>query len=364
MSDSRPLSAVILAAGQGSRMKSERPKPLHRLCGRPMLMYVLDSLRSCRPESAVIVIGHKGDWVIKKIGEEEVEIRLEFVEQRVQRGTGDAALIGVVGLPEDGEEEGDVVVLPGDAPLLRPETIARLVDHHRSTEADVTVLTARLADPTGYGRIIRGKEGRVERVVEHSEATPDELTIDEVNTSIYCFRRSLLAPALRRLAPDNTQGEYFLTDVVAVLSQAGYAVGSVDAPAAIEIGGVNDRLQLAGAERELRRRTNERLLRSGVTMLDPDNTFVDTTVAVGQDVTLFPGTILQGDTSIGDGTEVGPSTRLVDCTVGAGAVVESTTARRAKIGDGAHVGPYAVLEPGADVPGDHRTGPFYNSSAD
>jgi bifunctional UDP-N-acetylglucosamine pyrophosphorylase/glucosamine-1-phosphate N-acetyltransferase len=329
-----------------------------------MLMYVLDALRGCRPDAAMIVVGHKSDWVIKRIGEAEIELRLEFVEQRVQRGTGDAALIGVVGLPEDPDEDGDVLVLPGDAPLLSAATITRLVDEHRRSDAAVTVLTARLDDPTGYGRVVRGKDGRVARIVEQSDASADELEIDEVNTSIYCFRRSVLAPALRRIAPDNVQGEYYLTDTVGVLSQAGYAVGSVEAGDELEIAGVNDRLQLARAEAELRRRTNERLLSSGVTMLDPNNTFVDTTVVVGRDVTLFPGTILQGDTTIGDGTEIGPNTRLVDCMVGAGAVVESTTARQAKIGDGSHVGPYAVLEPGADVAADHHTGPFYNSSAD
>ncbi len=329
-----------------------------------MLMYVIDSLRLCSPESAVIVVGHKGDWVTKKIGEEEVDIRLEFVEQRVQRGTGDAALIGVVGLADDAEEEGDVVVLPGDAPLLRAETIARLVDEHHRLGAAVTVLTARMDDPTGYGRIIRGKEDMVTRIVEQSDGTDEELAITEVNTSIYCFRRSLLAPALRRLAPDNSAGEYYLTDVVQVLAQAGYSVGSVAAEDAVETAGVNDRLQLAAAEGELRRRTNERLLRSGVTMLDPTNTFIDTTVVVGRDVTIFPGALLQGDTVVGDRTEIGPDTRLIDCRVGDDCVIESTTGRQSSVGDGAHVGPYAVLVPGTEIPGDRVTGPFYNSAAD
>jgi bifunctional UDP-N-acetylglucosamine pyrophosphorylase/glucosamine-1-phosphate N-acetyltransferase len=328
-----------------------------------MLMYVIDALRDCRPDTAVIVVGHKGDWVTKKIGEEEVDLRLEFVEQRRQRGTGDAALIGVVGLPDEGEEDGDVVVLVGDAPLLRSETIARLVDVHRASDAAATLLTAH-SDPTGYGRVVRGKDGRIERVVEQADASPEELEIDEWNTSVYCFRRSVLAPALRRLDPDNAQGEYYLTDVIAVLSQAGYTVQAVEATDPLEVTGVNDRLQLARAEAELRRRTNHRLLSSGVTMLDPSNTYVDTTVVVGQDVTLFPGSLLQGDTVIGDGTEIGPDTRLIDCRVGSGCVIESTTARQAVIGDGAAVGPYAVLHPGAEVAADRRTGPFYNSAAD
>lgn len=362
MPEHAPTHAIVLAAGEGSRMRSERPKPLHRLCGRPMLMYVLDALAGCELDVATIVVGHKADWVTKKVGEEDVGFGLEFVEQRVRRGTGDATLIGLVGLPDD-EEDSDVVVVPGDTPLLRSETLARLVQRHRDSDAAATVLSMRVTGDSAYGRVVRGKEGRVVRIVEQQDASDEELAIDEVNTSVYCFRRSVLAPALRRIEPDNAQGEYYLTDVIEVLSGAGYAVESVLVDDPIETAGVNDRLQLAVAEAELRRRTNERLLRSGVTMLDPTNTFVDTTVRVGQDVTLFPGTLLQGDTTIGDGTEIGPNTRLDDCQVGSGCVVENSTGRRATIGDAAHVGPYAVLAPGADIPANHRTGPFYNSTA-
>ena len=357
------LSAIILAAGEGSRMKSERPKPLHRLCGRPMLSYVLDALTGCDVDVAAIVVGHKGEWVTKKIGEEEVGFHLEFVEQRIQRGTGDAALIGLVGLPDD-PEEGDVLVLPGDAPLLRKGTIDALVAQHRRSDVAATVLTMRASDPTGYGRVVRGKEDRVVRIVEQGDATEDELEINEVNTSIYCFRRSVLAPALRRLEPDNAQGEYYLTDVVGVLSSAGYAVDGLVVDDPLETAGVNDRLQLAVAEAELRRRTNESLLRSGVTMLDPANTFIDTTVRIGQDVTLFPGSLLQGDTVIGDGSEIGPHTRLDDCTIGSNCVIENSTARLATVGNDAYVGPYAVLGPGSEVPANQRTGPFYTSGAD
>ena len=191
------LSAVVLAAGQGSRMRSERPKPLHRLCGSPMLSYVLDSLDGLEIDRAVIVVGHKGEWVTKKMQEHLHGPALEFVEQRVQRGTGDATMVGLVGL-DDIDDDADVLVLPGDTPLLRRETMASLVEHHRSSDAAATLLTAVVADPTGYGRVIRGDEGSVTSVVEHRDATEDERGVDEVNTSIYCFRRSLLSPALRR----------------------------------------------------------------------------------------------------------------------------------------------------------------------
>lgn len=353
-----PLSAIVLAAGEGRRMQSERPKPLHRLCGRPMLLYVLDSLAATDTDRAVIVVGHKGDWVAKKMLEHDHSIAIDFVEQRAQRGTGDATMVGLVGLPDD-DDDGDVLVLPGDAPLLRPETIASLVEHHRSTGAAATLLTSVVEDPTGYGRVVRDAKGTVERVVEHGDATADERGIDEINTSIYCFRRSLLSPALRRVEPANVQGEYYLTDVVMVLSGTGHRVEAVVATDASETHGVNDRVQLAAAESELRRRTNEGLLRSGVTMLDPSSVFVDATVRVGQDVTLFPGVILQGSTVVGDGTELGPGTRLVDCVVGDDCVIEQTTARSARIGDRCSVGPYASLAHGAELPSDVTTGPFY-----
>lgn len=196
--DHPPLAAVVLAAGEGRRMQSERPKPLHRLCGRPMLVYVLDALASTDASRAVIVVGHKGDWVAKKLLEHAHTIDIDFVEQRVQRGTGDATLVGLVGLPDD-EDEGDVLVLPGDAPLLRPETVAQLVEHHRRTGAAATLLSAVMEDPSGYGRVLRAANGTVERIVEHGDASEEELAIDEINTSIYCFRRNLLAPALRRV---------------------------------------------------------------------------------------------------------------------------------------------------------------------
>ena len=250
--DVLPLSAIVLAAGEGSRMRSERPKPLHRLCGKPMLVYVLESLVDVPVGRVAVVVGHKAEWVTKKMQEHAHDVELEFVEQRVQRGTGDATLVGLVGLPDDDDVEGDVIVLIGDAPLLRSSTVAALLEHHRSTDAAATVLTAHMDDPTGYGRIVRGRDDKVVRIVEQRDASPEELELTEVNTSIYCFRRSLLAPALRRIEPDNSQGEYYLTDAIEVLASAGHPVEAflVDDPA--ETQGVNDRLQLAAAEHELR----------------------------------------------------------------------------------------------------------------
>ncbi|HZX56558.1 MAG TPA: bifunctional UDP-N-acetylglucosamine diphosphorylase/glucosamine-1-phosphate N-acetyltransferase GlmU, partial [Ilumatobacteraceae bacterium] len=230
-----------------------------------------------------------------------------------------------------------------------------------------TAITSVLEDPTGYGRVLRAPsklgDGRLLQVVEQRDADLETQAICEVWTSMCAFRRDLLGPALRRLRPDNSQGEYYLTDVVEVLAGMGHQIGTVPASEA-ETRGVNDRWQLALAERELRSRTNRSWLLNGVTMLDPRQTFIDVTVHLGRDVTLYPGTILQGNTVIGDGCEIGPDTRLVDCMVGAGAVVENSVGRDSEVGEDAHVGPYAHLSPGSSVPASSATGAFYTAPAD
>lgn len=362
----RAVTAIVLAAGQGTRMRSERPKPLHFLCGQPMLMHVLGALGDLRLRRTVVVVGHGAERITKKLTElAPAELRLDFVEQREQRGTGDAASVGLTTFGVDDHDEADtVVILPGDTPLVQPATITALVAAHEASGDAATVLTARVTDPTGYGRVIRGKEGRVSHIVEEADATADERAVDEINTSIYCFRLDLVRPALRRLSPDNTQGEYYLTDAVGVLRAAGHSVGAHEVIDPAEVRGVNDRAQLADAEAELRARTNRRCLLAGVTMVDPHQIAIDVTVEFDRDVTLFPGTLLQGATRIGAGSEIGPGTRLVDTFVGADAVVEHTVARQATIGDGARVGPYAVLEPGAILAPGTVTGPFYTGRAD
>lgn len=328
-----------------------------------MVLYVLDSLTGCDLRRAVVVVGHGAERVTKKLLDAAPEVPLEFVEQSVQRGTGDAVGVALTAFTADelDDTEADILVLPGDTPLLRASSIAALVELHHRTDAACTVLTARVDDPTGYGRIVRGRDERVDRIVEHADASLEERAIDEVNTSIYCFRASVLGPALRRISPENVQGEYYLTDVVEVLAGAGYRVSALTVDDPAETQGVNDRLQLAAAEAELRRRTNEAWMRKGVTMVDPGRTYVDATVSLAPDVTLFPDTILQGQCVVGAGAEIGPNTRLVDCVVGAGAVVENTVGRDAEVGEGARLGPFAVLEPGSSIPAGARPGPFYTA---
>ena len=358
------LSAVVLAAGEGTRMKSERPKPLHRLCGRPMVLHVLHALAELDLERAVVVVGHGASRVTKAVGEQPPPgLHLDFVEQRVQRGTGDAVSVALTAFPDEDTDDDDIIVLPGDTPLLRPPTLAALVRTHRRAAAAATVLTAHVADPAGYGRVARDRNGMVSRIVEHADATEEELAIDEVNTSIYVFRRSVLAPALRRLTPDNSQGEYYLTDVVAVLHDAGYPVVSMAVEDSMEAAGVNDRHQLAVAEAELRARINERWMRRGVTMVDPEATYVDSTVELAPDVVLYPGTQLQGDTVVEAGAELGPFTRLADCRVGASALVTATVGHNAEVGADARVGPWAYLAPGTKVDEGTVTGAGFGGGA-
>jgi len=355
----RPLSAVVLAAGEGTRMRSSTPKMLHELCGRPLLLHVLDTLVTLPLERLVVVVGHSAERVTKTVHEQlATEIPIEFVEQRVQRGTGDAASVGLTAFADELDADDDVFVLAGDAPLLRSDTLAALATEHRLTDAAATLLTAELPDPTGYGRIVRDNRDNVARIVEQTDANEAELAISEVNPSIYCFRRSFLAPALRRLSPENAQGEYYLTDVIDVLRQAGHAVIGVPAADPAETFQVNDRAQLARAEGLLRARINDRWMREGVTMIDPATTYIDALVELEPDVRLLPQTILEGRTVIGAGSVVGPSSRLVDTIVGEGAIIQNTVAREAEIGDRATVGPYVSLRAGTHLGADAHVGSF------
>jgi len=358
------VSAIVLAAGEGTRMRSARPKPLHRICGRAMVLHVIHALEKLSPERTAIVVGHGAELVTKKVQEQAPAwANVVFVEQVQRRGTGDAAAAGMTALPGDDYDDSIVVVVPGDTPLLRPETLDELVATHVANGNAATLLTSILDDPTGYGRVIRKNDGRVLRIVEQRDAAPDELDVHEVCTSIYAFRRDLLGPALRNLTSDNSQGELYLTDVIEGLAAMGHRVGGVQAPGG-ETQGVNDRWQLALAERELRARTNRKWLLNGVTMLDPRQTFIDVTVRLGRDVTIYPGSILQGQTVIGDGCEIGPDTRLDDCIVGSDCTVEHTVGREAEIGDDAVVGPYAFLGSGSSVAKGEVTGAFYTASAE
>jgi bifunctional UDP-N-acetylglucosamine pyrophosphorylase/glucosamine-1-phosphate N-acetyltransferase len=324
-----------------------------------MLLHVVDALCALPLERIVVVVGHGAERVTKTLQEQlATELPVEFVEQREPRGTGEAVSVALsAGVFDDLDAEDDLIVVPGDTPLLRPETLAALATEHRVSEAAATVLTTRPSDVDGYGRVLRDAHGRVDRIVEHADASEEERAVDEINTSIYCFRRNLLAPALRRLSPENVQGEYYLTDAIEVLRRAGHHVHAMEADPA-EVLGVNDRVQLATAEAELRRRINTRWMREGVTMVDPERTYVDATVELEPDVRLLPGTILEGRTVIGTGSVVGPDARIVDSVVGAHATIASSLVCESEIGDSCTVGPYANVRAGTRLAANVKVGAF------
>ena len=327
-----------------------------------MVLHVIHALERLHPVRTVVVVGHGAEQVTKRVQETAPAwANVAFVEQVEQNGTGDATATGMSALAgDDYDDDAIVLVLPGDTPLLAAETLDELVSTHVANGNAATLLTSVLDDPTGYGRVVRAGDQRVLRIVEQRDATPDELDITEWNTGVYVFRRDLLGPALRNLTADNAQGELYLTDVIEGLAAMGHRVGAVKAPAS-ETQGVNDRWQLALAEREFRNRTNRHWLLNGVTMLDPRQTFIDVTVQLGRDITIYPGTILQGDTVVGDGTDIGPHTQLDSCAVGRGCSVRHTVGVDAEIGDGADVGPFAHLPAGSTVVAGATTGPFYTA---
>jgi bifunctional UDP-N-acetylglucosamine pyrophosphorylase / glucosamine-1-phosphate N-acetyltransferase len=314
-----------------------------------MILHVLDALAELSVHTVVVVVGHRGEWVTKTLVDHAPKsLSVSFVEQAEPLGTGDAVAVGITGLPESPvDDDGDVIVLPGDTPLVRAPSLASLVRHHRETEAAATLLTAVVADPLGYGLVERTKD---DVIVGVADVDPWRHQGErEVATTIHCFRHAVMAPALRRMRPPGGDGEHSLTGIYAVLHDAGYRVESLVVDDPMEAAPVNDRAQLAVAEAELRDRINERWMRRGVTMWDPERTYIDASVRLERDVVLLPGVVLQGDCTVAAGAEIGPDCHLVDSVVGEGATVRQTTAVRADIGAGARVGPYVSLGPGAEV---------------
>lgn len=343
------LVAVILAAGKGTRMKSRRPKVLHEIAGRPMLHYVLDVARRAGAGRVVVIAGCGFDEVSRAAAGAEV------VRQEPQLGTAHALLQAEPALRGF---EGELLVLCGDTPLLTGATLEGLAMHHRRSRAVATVLTARLDDPTGYGRVIRDGAGNVCRIVEHRDATEEELAVNEVNTGIYCFNSPLVFDYLRRVSPVNTQGEYYLTDVVGLMVGDGLRVASYQAPVAEEVMGINDRIQLARAGEALRRRILEDLMREGVTVVDPASTFVGPLVKVGLDTVIQPFTIIEGETVIGEECVIGPGARLYSAILGDGVAVQYAVIVESRLADRCTVGPFAYIRPGCEIGPGAKVGDF------
>ncbi|WP_438352455.1 bifunctional UDP-N-acetylglucosamine diphosphorylase/glucosamine-1-phosphate N-acetyltransferase GlmU [Microbacterium sp. CJ88] len=345
------LAVVVLAAGQGTRMKSSLPKVLHPIGGRPLVGHVLDTARALAPESVLVVVRHERERVAEAVGAADVVV----VDQDEIPGTGRAVEVALTALPDF---EGDVLVLSGDVPLLESETLAALIDAHRRSAAAATVLSAVVADATGYGRVIRDADGGVRRIVEQKDASPDEAAVTEINAGVYVFRAPLLRAQLALVGTANAQGEKYLTDVVALLRNAGERVAAAAAPDAGVALGVNDRVQLAEAGRLLNARTVRRWQLAGATIVDPLTTWIDVDATLAADVTVLPNTQILRATTIAEGAVVGPDTTLVDCEVGAGATVKRTDATLAVIGADATVGPFSYLRPGTVLGAGGKIGTF------
>lgn len=352
----KSLSAVVVATATGAPMRSQRPKPIHLLCGRPMISFVLDSLGQAGVTRGVVVTGPDSPRVSKRVLEDPPPFPVKFVEQLQPYGNGDAAMVGLTGF-DDFDDDSDLLILPADVPLIQVDTLRALVDHHRSSNSECTILTAPAEGAPGP-RIVRDRHGNVSGAMRESDVDPGD-GLSEVPLGIYCIRRGLIAAAVRRTTPDRVNGEHQLIDVPGVLAESGHPVTTLAVGSLTDTAPVDSRLQLAEAEAELRRRTNLYWMQRGVTMIDPDRTYIDATVRLGTDVTLFPGTVLQGKTVISDGCDIGPNVRLDQCVVGANSIVEQVVGEFATIGADCAVGPFASLPPGAEVSDGTTTGPFY-----
>ena len=349
----RPSAVIILAAGEGKRMKSALPKVLHEVAGRSLLGHVIEAAAHIEPEHVVVVIGHGREQVAAHLA--EVAPWVLTVVQEEQRGTGHAVRVALQDLVSRGAElSGPIVVVTGDTPLLRGETLSELMATH---SAACTVLTARIPDPSGYGRIVRSGDA-VTAIVEDRDATDEQKSIDEINSGMYAFDAAGLRESIGRLSSDNAQGEEYLTDVIGMLTADGLRVDAFIAPDPDDIRGVNDRVQLAAAAAIMRDRINVRWMREGVTMADPSSVWIDVDVEIESDVTLLPQTILRGPTAIASGAYVGPGTTLISCEVGSDASVIHTWAELAVIGDGAQVGPFTYLRPGAQLGAGAKAGAY------
>ncbi len=334
-------TALILAAGQGTRMKSKTPKVLHEICGKPMLSCVIDAAAGAEIEENIVVIGHGAVEVRERFADAGVK----FAVQEHQLGTGHAVMMAEDQLPE----EGLVLVLCGDTPLITAETLEWLIAFHEREKNTVTVLTARMEDPFGYGRIVRDEAGGLKKIVEEKDADAETKEIDEINSGMYCFDAGFLKHSLGRLTNDNAQQEYYITQLIEIALAEGRKAGAFIIRLSEEIMGVNNRAQLAEAEALMRERINKAHMMAGVTFADPKTAYIDTEVRIGADTWIGPGVILKGKTVIGEDCVIGQNCRIVDSVVGNGVTIQSSTLLESTVGDETTIGPYAYLRPHAHL---------------
>lgn len=341
---------IILAAGEGTRMRSQKPKVLHQVCGKNILDYVIGASNDAGILDIAAIVGFQAEHVRASLAP-----GIETYFQKEQLGTGHAVLQA---LPFFDNLQGNLIVLVGDAPLIRPDTIRGLVLAHETGGYAATVLTAEFEEPTGYGRMIKNAAGELLKIVEEKDASQAEKQIKEINSGMYCFDAKALILALKELKTDNVQGEYYLTDVIEIMRNMGKITGTYVTSEAADIQAVNSKMQLAEVEALMRKRINEKLMEAGVTMIDPITTYIDSQVLVGQDTILYPGVMLEGDTVIGKDCVIGANSRLVNVKIGHNVNIQSSTIIDSSVDDYTDVGPYAYIRPGSQIGKHCKVGDF------
>ncbi|GIN88395.1 bifunctional protein GlmU [Heyndrickxia sporothermodurans] len=342
--------AVILAAGQGTRMKSKLYKVLHPVCGKPMVEHVVEQIGKLDMTKMVTIVGHGAELVKAKL-----EGKTAFALQEEQLGTAHAVMQADEALSN---EDGVTLVVCGDTPLIQAETMEALMKHHEAQKAKATILTAYTDQPEGYGRLIRNEEGFVERIVEHKDATEEERKVKEINTGVFCFDNQALFQALKKVSNDNVQGEYYLPDVIEILKNDGEIVSAYQTDNMEETLGVNDRIALAKAEKIMRKRINEFHMRNGVSIIDPENTYIGLDIIIGMDTVIYPGVQLSGKTIIGEECTIGPDTEIKDCTIKDQTVIRQSVAYDSAIGSNVQIGPFAHIRPNSAIADEVKIGNF------
>ena len=341
---------IIMAAGKGKRMKSNLPKVLHNLAGKPILNYVLDTVDQLEAKRKLLIVGYKSDKIRELIGD-----KIEYVEQKEQLGTAHAVLQTKKLLSDF---KGDVLILSGDVPFLTVKTLKKLLKYHQTNNFSCTLASTILKNPKGYGRIIRDKKGEIKGIIEEVDLSADRKTITEINSGIYCFNKDKLFRALEKITPDNRQGEYYLTDTVEILLKEGLTVGNIIVKDYSEILGINSRLDLADASRKVYQKTLQDLMLQGVTIIDSNSTFIEQGVKIGQDTIIYPFTIIEKDTKIEESCLVGPYSHLIDANIGKGVRVWASIIESSTVKEGANIGPYAHLRPETVVEKGAKIGNF------
>ncbi|XOT27517.1 bifunctional UDP-N-acetylglucosamine diphosphorylase/glucosamine-1-phosphate N-acetyltransferase GlmU [Bacillus subtilis subsp. subtilis] len=342
--------AVVLAAGQGTRMKSKLYKVLHPVCGKPMVEHVVDEALKLSLSKLVTIVGHGAEEVKKQLSDKS-----EYALQAEQLGTAHAVKQAQ---PFLADEKGVTIVICGDTPLLTAETMEQMLKEHTQREAKATILTAVAEDPTGYGRIIRSENGAVQKIVEHKDASEEERLVTEINTGTYCFDNEALFRAIDLVSNDNAQGEYYLPDVIEILKNEGETVAAYQTGNFQETLGVNDRVALSQAEQFMKERINKRHMQNGVTLIDPMNTYISPDAVIGSDTVIYPGTVIKGEVQIGEDTIIGPHTEIMNSAIGSRTVIKQSVVNHSKVGNDVNIGPFAHIRPDSVIGNEVKIGNF------